>query len=229
MEKPVIAFIGAGNMARCLIGGLIAAGYSPKRIWASNPTQTNLQELHSRYGIHTTLHNVEAAEKANVLVLAIKPQIARQVVLELAEVVAARELFIISVVAGISEIHLRKWLGTDAAIVRFMPNIPALIRSGATVLYANAFTSAEQKTFAETMANTIGFSLWLDDEALMPLATALSGSGPAYFFLTMEALQKAAVQLGMPDEMAKALTLQTALGSARMAIEIGKEPAELRR
>jgi pyrroline-5-carboxylate reductase len=160
--------------------------------------------------------------------LAIKPQLAKAVAQELAPVVQANRPLVISIAAGIRELSLRNWLGKDIAIVRAMPNTPALVRSGATALFANSAVSKEQKNLAESILRAVGMTLWVDDEGLMDAVTALSGSGPAYFFLIMEALENAGHHLGLPHDTARLLAMQTAFGAAKMALESSEELAALR-
>lgn len=228
MQQRTIAFIGGGNMARSLINGLIADGYSADRIWVSDPSETKLVELGSHLSVHTTGSNIEAADQADALVLAVKPQVLRNVAEELAATVQTRRPLVISIAAGIREQDLQRWLGGGAAIVRTMPNTPALVQSGATALYANPAVSEEQRNWAESLLRAVGLTVWVQDEALLDAVTALSGSGPAYFFLVMEALENAAVQLGLPQETARLLTLQTAFGAAKMALESAEDAAVLR-
>jgi len=228
MKDSTIGFIGGGNMARSLIGGLLADGVLPQHIWVSDPNETALRNLQTHFAVHTTASNSEAARHAQVVVLAVKPQAAKAVAQELAPLVQGKRPLVISIAAGIRETKLREWLGEDVAIVRTMPNTPALVRSGATALFANAITSKEQKNLAESILRAVGMTLWVDDESLMDAVTALSGSGPAYFFLVMEALENAGHHLGLPRDIARLLTLQTAFGAAKMALESTEELAALR-
>lgn len=228
MQNKTITFIGAGNMAHSLIHGLINDGFDPKKIWATNPSLDALQNL-KPLNINTTQNNIDGAEQAEVIVFAVKPQVLKTVAGEIAEVIAEKKPLIISVAAGVREADLREWLGNDCAIVRCMPNTPALLRSGATGLYANSQVTSEQKNLAEAILRAVGITLWLDQEALLDTVTALSGSGPAYFFLIMEALEKVGMELGLPAETARLLTAQTALGAARMALESEHTVEELRK
>ncbi len=229
MNQSTIAFIGGGNMARSLIGGLVADGYPPERIHVADPDAERRLALASDFGVTVTARNLEATEGASGLVLAVKPQVIRQVAEELAATVQRQGTVVISIAAGIREPDLNRWLGGEAAVVRTMPNTPSLVRSGATALYANARVSAEQKELAEALLRSVGVVQWLDEEALMDAVTAVSGSGPAYFFLLMELMEDAGTKLGLPRETARLLTLETALGAARMALESDDEPQTLRR
>ena len=229
MKNVDIAFIGGGNMARSLIGGLLTDGVAPERIWVADPDEAALHTHQTRYGVHTTTDNRHAAAQAEVVVLAVKPQIAKDAAHMLTDVVRQRPVMIISVAAGIREATLRTWLGDECAIVRAMPNTPALVGSGATALFANPNVTVEQKNLAESILRAVGMTLWVHDESLMDAVTALSGSGPAYFFLVMEAMERAGAALGLPQQTARLLTLQTAFGAAKMALESSEDPAALRR
>jgi pyrroline-5-carboxylate reductase len=228
MTTQNIAFIGGGNMARSLIGGLIADGYPPGRIYVSDPASERLAELAAEFGIRIVGGNREAAEQADAVVLAVKPQVIRSVVTEMGEVLRRRKALIISIAAGVRVADLIRWLGGDAAVVRAMPNTPALVQTGATALYANAQVSARQRDIAESLLRAAGVTCWLDDEQAMDAVTAVSGSGPAYFFLLIELMQETAVRLGLPPETARLLTLQTAIGAAKMALESREDAAVLR-
>lgn len=232
MPKPkeTIAFIGGGNMAASLIAGLIADGYDPGRLIVSDPDQPKLNALITGFGIETAENNAAAVKSADLAVLCIKPQMARHVCRELSRTWGPKQPLFISVMAGIREQSLREWLGDGAPmpLVRAMPNTPAMVQSGAIVLYATPQTSAFQRNQAETILRAGGLTRWVEQEAQLDLVTALSGSGPAYFFLLMEILEQTGVALGMEPESAQLLTIQTALGAARMAMESNDSPRELR-
>lgn len=228
MKSKTLAFIGCGNMAASLINGLVTDGYDPKKIMASDPDSEKLVHISSLHGIHTTSDNSEAVEFAQVLVMAVKPQALEQVANSIAPAVQKSKPLIISIAAGVLEKDLDNWLGGDVALVRTMPNTPAMIKVGATALHANPKVSTDQKDLAETILRAVGLTLWVESEPMIDAVTALSGSGPAYFFLVMEAMESAAVELGLPTETAHLLTLQTALGAARMAMESSDTPATLR-
>jgi len=229
MSQTTISFIGAGNMARSLIGGLIADGRDANSIWVSDANKEQLANLSAGLPVHTTTSNIEAIEKANVIILAVKPQMLAQVAEELREATMGRPVLFISVAAGVRETDINRWLGGQSAIVRTMPNTPALIQTGATALFANNQVSDAQRNQAETIMRAVGLALWVDDENQMDIVTALSGSGPAYFFLMMEALEQAATDLGLPQKTARLLALQTGFGATKMALEASDELAELRR
>lgn len=229
MTQPVISFIGAGHMGGSLIGGLIAKGYKPDRLCASEPDVEKARQLQAQWQIHTTQSNADAASKAEVVVIAVKPQVAQQVVEELRAVIQQKEILLISIMAGVRVETLCQWLATEQLpIVRCMPNTPALIHCGATGLFANAYVSASQKKVAETIFNAVGITVWLANEQQLDTVTALSGSGPAYFFRIMEALEKAAVQQGLTSETAHQLVAQTCYGAAQLVLQSTKPLAELR-
>jgi len=228
MDEKTICFIGGGNMARSLIGGLIADGYPAGRLRAADPAADQRKQLERLFGIRTFADNHAAAEGAGVLVLAVKPQVMHEVAGGLADVVQSARPLVISIAAGIRSADLERWLGGNAAIVRCMPNTPALVQSGATALVATPLVDEAGRELAESILRAVGLTLWLDDEDLMDAVTALSGSGPAYFFLVMEALQAAGEALGLPADSARLLTLQTAFGAAKMALESDEGPEVLR-
>ncbi|NOY63607.1 MAG: pyrroline-5-carboxylate reductase [Gammaproteobacteria bacterium] len=229
MERVKITFIGGGNMACSLVGGLLSGGFNGHGIVISDPDSEKAAALRQRFpNIEITNNNVTAASGADVIVMAVKPQRLKMVAQELAPALNGSDAFILSIAAGIREADLNQWLGGDRAVVRTMPNTPALIQSGATALYANQQVSESQRGIAESIMRAVGLTLWLDDEAQMDVVTALSGSGPAYFFLIMEALEDAACQLGLDRESARLLTLQTAFGATKMALESDESCATLR-
>jgi pyrroline-5-carboxylate reductase len=229
MNDAYLTFIGGGNMAGSLVGGLISDGWDPARIRVADADPEARERMAARHQVTTTPDNAAAIGDANVVVLAVKPQILRAVAGELSAAVAQQRPLVISIAAGIREATLRDWLGKDTAIVRAMPNTPALVQSGATALYANTVVTDEQRSLAESILRAVGLAIWIEDEDQMDAVTALSGSGPAYFFLFMEAMQTAGTELGLPAETARLLALQTAFGAARMALESPEDAATLRR
>lgn len=228
MTAPTITIIGAGNMGSSLIGGLVKDGHPADKIWATDTDAGKLNHLKQAFQVQTTIDNHQAVQSSDVVIFAIKPQLFAKVAQDLAKTIQLRKPLVISIAAGIRESSLQHWLGDKIGIVRAMPNTPALICCGATALHANEYVKHEDRNIAESILRAVGVVVWLDKEELMDAVTALSGSGPAYFFLMMEALQEAGEQLGLNHEIARLLTLQTGLGAARMAIESGKPLAELR-
>lgn len=230
MQNPSIAFIGAGNMATSIIGGLLAKDASRGTLSASDPSEQALERLKASMPVvKTSVDNNEAINKANVIVLAVKPQVMEAVARDIADTVQQTKPLVISIAAGIEITSLDQWLGGNTAIVRCMPNTPALVGMGATALFANQHVEQEQKQLAHNILRSVGVALWVEEEKQLDAVTAVSGSGPAYFFLVMEAMQQAGENLGLSPENAKLLTLQTALGSAQMAITSDVDTAELRR
>ena len=227
MSHPRIAFIGAGNMAASLIGGLLAQGIPASHIRASDPGAEQRAKIASEHGIALFADNTEAILDADVIVLATKPQVLKDVCLALAPSLQDGQL-LVSIAAGISCASLGNWLGARP-IVRCMPNTPALLRQGVSGLYANAEVNPAQREQAEQLLAAVGMALWLENEQQIDAVTAVSGSGPAYFFLLIEAMTAAGEQLGLPKAIAAQLTLQTALGAAHMAVASDVDAAELRR
>jgi len=228
MKTQKIAFIGAGNMASALISGLVADGVDAKNIWASDPSDKNLTALEQNCGIQTSCDNKAVIANADIVVLSVKPQMISEICKEISAAVSDFSPMVISIAAGIQIENLTAWLGSKTAIVRAMPNTPALIKTGATGLFANEFVTEDQKSIAEEIMRAVGVALWVDDEVQMDYVTALSGSGPAYFFRIMEAMEKSACELGLPAKTAHLLTLQTALGAAKLAMESNDTLATLR-
>lgn len=228
MSNDKIAFIGAGNMAKAIMGGLLAEGFDHRHIIAAGPRQETLDKVKHELRVEVTTDNSLAATWADVVVLAVKPQMLKEVCLALRDSLAHKPL-IISVAAGITTESLANWLGQDQAIVRSMPNTPSQVRAGASGLYANPRVSDAQKSAANAILGAVGVVQWLDEEPLLDAVTAVSGSGPAYFFLFMEAMIEAGEKLGLTRECATELTLQTALGAAILAKDSAGDVAELRR
>ncbi len=224
-----IGFIGGGNMAASIIGGLVASGFAAEQIWASDPNTESLDKLRDVAPVHTGSDNHALIAAVDIVILAVKPQIMKIVAGDIAASVQKQQPLIITIAAGVTSSSLNNWLGGNTAIVRCMPNTPALVRSGATGLFANTKVDPAQREQAEQILQAVGLALWVDDEAQLDAVTALSGSGPAYFFLVMEAMQAKGVAMGLSPEVAKQLTLQTALGAAQMAISSDVDAAELRR
>ncbi|TWH76111.1 pyrroline-5-carboxylate reductase [Azomonas agilis] len=227
MKNLKIAFVGAGNMATSLIGGLRAQGMEAKSIRASAPGAESRSLLNAAYGVQVFTDNQEAVAGADIVVLAVKPQIIKSVCLELANQLPPQAL-VVSIAAGITCNSLQSWLGVRP-VVRCMPNTPALLRQGVSGLFASFEVTPLQRQQAEKLLLAVGQVLWVDKEAQMDAVTAVSGSGPAYFFLLMEAMIQAGQQLGLSPEAATHLTLQTALGAACMACDSDVNPDELRR
>ena len=230
-----LAFIGGGNMARSLIGGLIARGTAAGSIRVAEPGTESRNALAADFGVSVFADNAEAVRSATVWVLAVKPQVLREVCEALAPIARSQRPLVISIAAGITSTQLARWLATDTtadaplAIVRCMPNTPAMLGAGVTGLFATASVDAQGRARAEALLSSAGATVWIDDEALMDAVTAVSGSGPAYVFLLAEAMEAAAKAQGLPDAAARTLVLQTVFGAARMLVESDEAPTELRR
>ncbi|HET7359001.1 MAG TPA: pyrroline-5-carboxylate reductase [Rhodanobacteraceae bacterium] len=223
-----ITFIGGGNMARSLIGGLLKTT-DAAAIAVAEPDAAAREALGRDFGVAGFADNREAAAGADVVVLAVKPQVMATVCHGLAETVQRSRPLLVSIAAGIRTDQLERWLGGKLAIVRCMPNTPALIGAGAIGLYANARVSAPQRAQAQHVLDGAGITAWIDEESQMDTVTAISGSAPAYFFLLVEALEAAAAAQGLPRETARRLAAQTCLGAGRMLMESGEAPELLRK
>ncbi len=215
-------------MASSLIGGLINNHYPADHISVTDLEPQKLDQLSQQYQIQTSTDNLDVVRQSDIVVLAVKPQVLAEVCKQLSSTVCETRPLIISIAAGIRSTDIDRWLGNGHAIVRCMPNTPSLIQAGATGLYANAQCDEQQKQTAQQILQSAGLTLWVEEESLLDAVTAVSGSGPAYFFLFMEAMQQAGTKLGLDEDTASLLARQTALGAARMAIEGEDNPATLR-
>ncbi len=229
MNIQKIGFIGGGNMASSLISGLIASGHSPQHLWVSDINPDALKALAENLNVNTSTSNDTVINEVDVIVLAVKPQILSNVAKSAAALIQQKKSLVVSIAAGISQQSLSQWLGADTAIVRCMPNTPALVLTGATALHANARVTVEQRNLAENIMRSVGIALWVKDESELDAVTAVSGSGPAYYFLLMEAMEKAALELGLSEATARLLVQQTALGAAKIALESSESPEQLRK
>ncbi len=224
-----LAFIGGGNMARSLIGGLLHNGWPARNIVVSDPDPEQPARLYQLDPDLSVINDNEAAvATADVVVFAVKPQILQMVCRELADTLQQSRPLVLSIAAGIRSTDIERWCGGDLPIVRCMPNTPALVQSGATGLFANPKVSDAQRALAETLMRAVGTTVWVDDEPQLDAVTALSGSGPAYVFLVIEAMQAAGEKLGLADEVARLLAIETVFGAAKLALESPDSPATLR-
>jgi len=223
-----IAFIGGGHMATSLIGGLRARGMPGDAIWVADPVPAQIKRLRRDFGVNGTPDNSAAVREGDIVVLAVKPQdmagVARGISTELARGCHN----VISIAAGIRLADLARWLGADTPVVRAMPNRPALIGAGVTALCAGPAVDDEGRTAVDGVMSAAGATVWLSEESQMDAVTAISGSGPAYFFLLVEALEGAGIELGLVPETARRLAVETARGAGRMAAESLESPATLR-
>lgn len=228
MNQTRISFLGGGNMATSVIGGLVDAGHRPELITVSDPIEDSLRRLRANWPVHTTRSNLDAIADADVIMLAVKPQVLVEVCTEIRGKLPSG-ILILSIAAGKSTTTINQALGGKCAVIRCMPNTPALVKEGASVLFANSRVNEAQKHIAQSILAAVGTVSWIEDEALMDAVTAVSGSGPAYFFLVIESMIEAGVKLGLAPELARDLAIQTALGAAQLAKSSEDEVAELRR
>ena len=226
-NKTDIGFIGAGNMAYALINGLLNNGYDSKNIKVSDPNDELLRKREAELNITTFTNNSLLVEVCDIIVFAVKPQVLSEVCLELREKIKPNHLFI-SIVAGIRVNDINRWLGGNYPLVRTMPNTPALMQHGVTGLFQNDLVNHEQKTLVTTILSSVGNCFWVNEERLIDAITAISGSGPAYFFLLMQSMTQAGMALGLDEKTAKELSVQTGLGASVMATKSGKDPRTLR-
>jgi pyrroline-5-carboxylate reductase len=223
MKNSKITFIGGGNMASSLIGGLLETGVTAITVVDSNP-----KPLAAKFPIQCYTNHAEALVDTDVVVLAVKPHIMPEIAKSISTTLSKPLPLFISIAAGIRLNDLSRWLGVGLALVRAMPNTPAVVQSGASALFAGKHVNQAQKELAENILRAVGLTIWLEDEEQMDAVTALSGSGPAYFFLIMEAIENAGIKLGLSKDIARLLTLQTAFGAAKMALESQDDAATLR-
>jgi len=228
-SRPHIAFVGAGNMASSIIGGLIESGHPAGRISAADPLPESLERLRALGPVAVHGDNAAAVADADAVILAVKPQVMAEATTSIAAAVKENSAVVISIAAGVTIASMQSRLGPQAAIVRCMPNTPALLRCGASGLFANDHCSSAQRELAEMILSAVGITCWVNSESDLDAITALSGSGPAYFFLFMEAMISSGQDLGLSREVATTLAVQTGLGAARMASESDVDLAELRR
>ena len=227
MSNMKITFLGSGNIARAIIRGLIANGTPATDITAADPMQSARDEA-EKLGINVTTDNRAATRHADVVIIAVKPNVIKKIAKEIASSIGQKLL--ISVAAGIPSQLLRGSLGLEAHIIRCMPNTPAQIQSGITGLFATTVISKTEKKIAEKILGAVGKYIWVNNETDLHAVTAVSGSGPAYFFYIIEALQKAATQVGLDENLARMLVIETAIGAAKMTLtETTKTAEQLRR
>lgn len=229
MDTRHITFIGGGNMARSLIGGLLATGWPRSEISVSDPDPTQRQFMERQFDVATYADSTAAANHADVLMLAVKPQILKSALEPITDTVQSARPLVLSIVAGIRLEAIDQWLGGRLPVVRAMPNTPALVGSGASALFANQLVSAAQRSMAESILRAVGVAVWVAEESQLDVVTALSGSGPAYFLYIMEALEQAAQAQGLDPDTSHLLTVETCLGTAKLALESGEGLSDLRR
>lgn len=228
-----IGFIGGGNMARSLIGGMLANGFDANHIQVCDTNTDTLTALQNEFNITITDNAHSIVSACDAVILAVKPQVLETALKHICDAILQHRPLLISIVAGITVNALNDWATggdntTKLPIVRCMPNTPSLLQCGATAMFATPNVHAEQKKLTDNILNAVGISAWVDNEQAIDAITALSGSGPAYFFAFMEAMQTEAIKQGLPEHIARDFTLQTALGAARMACESGEDISLLR-
>ena len=229
MNNKTIAFIGGGNMARALVAGLVASGMSGKDITIVDRNEDKRTSLQQDFSVQTTENIDDVMGKADVYVLAVKPKGIVEVAKKLASMDMSNTPVFISVAAGVTSATINQALNGKAAVVRCMPNTPSFIQHGASGLFANDKVNEEQHGLAESILRAVGITVWVEQESDLEKVTAVSGSGPAYFFLFMESMMDAAIKQGLNEQDAKLLTLQTAVGAAKLAMVSGEDLKQLRR
>ncbi len=223
--KLKIAIIGGGHMGRALAAGIASCVDLDAEIVVADPMANRLAR-YQQHNISTTTDNNEAISQSNVVVLAVKPQVIKSVIVEYAETLTKK--LVISIAAGVPMGHLESWLKPLTPIIHCMPNLPAAVCEGVTAIIANPFVSSDQKTLADRIFKAVGDTVWIEDDRHIDIVTAVSGSGPAYFFYLMDAMIQAATELGMDAAVARTLATRTAVGASSLAVDSPKAPATLR-
>ena len=226
---PTLAFIGGGNMARSIIGGLVSSGWPVDRVRVSDPSRSQRDFLEDEFNLSCFEDNGQCVETAETVILAVKPQVLRQALDSIRDPLVARQPLLISIAAGIRSTTIARWVGEEIPIVRVMPNTPALVNCGISGMMANPLASDQQKRDAEQIMRAVGEIVWVDSDEDIDTVTGISGSGPAYFFKLMEIMIQTGVQHGLDGPTAGKLALQTALGAAKLALDSEHGPDELRR
>ena len=224
-----IGFVGGGNMSHAIIRGLLDAGHDPDCLYVSDPAKSQRERIQRLHGdLRVSDDNVATLEASTVLVLAVKPQFMATATAEMKNARKPPNQLIMSIAAGVTLDTLQALLDPAPAVVRIMPNQPAMSGAAMSVLIATAATNSEHRELAQYVAEAMGSAVWIDDEDMMDAVTAISGSGPAYFYLLGEILEASAIEMGLPQELAKILTRQTAFGAGKTAIESETGLTELR-
>ena len=223
-----LLFLGGGNMAKSIIQGLILNGYDPQLIYVVDRNEHKRVFFAENLHTHTSGNIEDFLSMADIIFIAIKPQSADEACCLLHNKLQRHPLLIVSIMAGITTTRLAQLLGDHLSIIRVMPNTPALIQAGTTGMFANSHATHEQKTMVETMMNTIGITAWLTQESQMNMITALSGSGPAYYFYFIEIMRDIAIKNGIPPQVAKDFAIQTAYGAAKLALNSTEDVKQLR-
>lgn len=227
-STPRVAFIGAGNMAGAILRGLVQQGYPADKIWAADPGAAKLKALAEETGIHTSTDNQQAVAAAELVILAVKPQMMQAVLEPLQASFQATQPLVVSIAAGLTCDTLQSWLGSRLPLVRSMPNTPSLLGAGVAGLFATPEVNDQQREWVQQISEAVGQAFWVEEESQLEAVTAVSGSGPAYYFLFTEALAAAGEKLGLPSAMALKLAENTAYGAGKMLLNTEESPAELR-
>ncbi len=229
LENLNLAFIGGGNMGQALVHGLLKSGCTAENVYIIDTNPETCLKLEKKFPHCHVFSQTEAALNiSDVIILAVKPQVMQLACEQIAEQCQLKRPLVISIAAGIQTSSIDKWLGGELPIVRCMPNTPALVQAGTTGLFANTEVTETQRELADAILSIVGSTLWLDDEAMLDIVTAVSGSGPAYFFYLIEAMLEAGLSLGLSEDQARQLTIHTAVGAAKLIEKTGKAPQELR-
>jgi pyrroline-5-carboxylate reductase len=229
IDNPILGFIGGGNMTRAIVGGLVADGYPQSRIWVSDPAEEQREAIREvAPDASIVADNPLALKRAEMAVIAVKPHIVKGVARDLADAAQRKRPLIVSIAAGVRAADIDRWLGGGLSLVRVMPNQAALVGQGVAALYANERCTDADRAHAEGVMSAVGETIWVESEALVDAATAISGSGPAYFFLLMEMLMDAALEFGLSEAAARTLVLDTAAGAAAVAAVADEPVATLR-
>ena len=223
-----ISFIGGGNMARSIIGGLIASGWATRHIHVSDPSGQQRLQLQQQFSVHTYADNPACAHNGEIIVFAVKPQMMRQAISSVSQLLTTNRPLLLSIVAGIRIADITRWIGATLPVVRLMPNTPALVGNGVTAMLANPRTSEQQRRIAQSVMQSVGPVVQVEDERDIDVVTGISGSGPAYYFKLMEIMIRSAKNNGLDQQVATTLVLQTALGAARLALASEYSPDRLR-
>jgi pyrroline-5-carboxylate reductase len=227
--NKTIGFIGGGNMARSIIGGLVSSGIPGTQFRVSDPSPEQRSRLEEISGVKAFDSNADCLDQCDIVVMAVKPQVMKEALSSVDSLLQASKPLIISIAAGILIQDMVRWIGAPLPVIRVMPNTPALVNCGVSGLFANELADQQHKDTAQAIMQAVGPAVWVNRESDIDTVTGISGSGPAYFFKLMEIMISAAQTHGLDPESARTLVLQTALGAARLANESDVEPGELRR
>ncbi len=228
-ENQMISFVGGGNMARSIIGGLIASGWTAAQIHVSDPSENQRTRLQQQFGVQVYGDNPACVQNGGIIVFAVKPQMMEQAISSVNHLLRTSQPLVLSIAAGIRIADIIRWMGAKLPIVRVMPNTPALVGSGVTAMLANSRTTEQQRMTAQSVMQSVGPVVQVESERDIDVVTGISGSGPAYYFKLMEIMIDSAKTNGLDEQTARTLVLETALGAARLALASEHPPDQLRR